>query len=195
MKESAALTNTVIKNKALVKPSRLVSLAVFISLGLITYRIEAQFLAGGAFPGVKFGLANIFTLLVLFYFGPLEALVVLFGRVFAASLITGSLMQPAFIFSFAGALASWICVIATYRAFFGIFSFAGISVIGAIAHNLAQLCVASIIVGNSGVWTLMPAFLVSGVFFGAVNGILVNMVVNRVPRTAVRRDRLAESSC
>ncbi|MCL2107425.1 MAG: Gx transporter family protein [Oscillospiraceae bacterium] len=56
----------------------------------------------------------------------------------------------------------------------------GVSVIGGVAHNLAQLACAALIMQTPGVLWSAPALIVFGVISGAVTGMLVRRVGKRI---------------
>lgn len=168
------------EQRLLSRPSRIVSLSVFIALSIIIFFVEAQFAVSGAVPTVKFGFANILVMLVLYYYGPSEALIVAMGRVVGSALLGGTLLQPVFLFSLAGAVVSFAAIVAAYQFLYPALSFIGISVFGAVLHNLAQMGVAAVLIGSGGIWNLLPLLLVSGALFGTLNGIAVNMVTAKL---------------
>lgn len=120
------------------------------------------------FPGAKLGLSNIITLLCLLEFGFKDTFKILTVRVILSSMFAGPL--TAFFFSIAGG----------YLSLFGMylaskiqgFSMIGISLVGAICHNVGQLIVASIMISNIRMMTYLPfmlgASVVTGIFIGFV---------------------------
>ena len=68
----------------------------------------------------------------------------------------GTFMSPAFYLSMSGSLISCIVMIGVYRPL-GNISIVGVSVIGALTHNLAQLAVAYfILIRHGGIYFLLP---------------------------------------
>ncbi len=128
-------------------------------------------------PGVKPGLANIVTLLVLLRYDWGTAAWVTLLRVLAVSMLVGQFLAPGFILSLSGALASllllflatpWVRSVSTW------FGPVTLSVLAAIAHTMAQLLVVRLwLVPSPGVWVLAPVFLGAALFFGTLNGLIV----------------------
>jgi len=123
-------------------------------------------------PGVKPGLGNIVTLVVLARWGWREAAWVSLLRVFAASLLLGQFLAPGFFLSLSGALASLAALGGAMwlpRRWFGPVSQ---SIFAAFAHIGAQLVVVRLwLAPHDGVFYLTPIFAAAAVIFGLVNGL------------------------
>lgn len=125
-------------------------------------------------PGFKLGLANIITLYVVVNFGMRDAISVSILRTTLGSLLGGTFMTPTFFFSFAGGLASAIVMALFYKYGSRLFSMLGISLIGAVTHNVAQLMVASVVIETVSIFAYLPYMLFlalpTGAFVGLVTG-------------------------
>lgn len=71
----------------------LVTLAMFTTMALVIFVVEAQIPVPVPIPGIKLGLANIITLFVLQKYRVRDALAVLVLRIFLGSLFTGTLVS------------------------------------------------------------------------------------------------------
>ena len=71
----------------------LVTLAIFTTMALVIFVVEAQIPVPVPIPGIKLGLANIITLFVLQKYRVRDALAVLVLRIFLGSLFTGTLVS------------------------------------------------------------------------------------------------------
>ncbi|QTQ37128.1 Gx transporter family protein [Aromatoleum petrolei] len=124
-------------------------------------------------PGVKPGLANIVTLVVLARWGWRDAVWVALLRVFAGGLLLGQLFAPGFFLSLSGSLASLATLgLAMHlpRRWFGPVS---LSVFAAFAHIGGQLLLARLwLVPHDGVFYLVPVFALAATVFGLVNGLV-----------------------
>jgi len=123
-------------------------------------------------PGVKPGLANIVTLVVLQQLGLRAAIWVSLLRVVAGSLILGTFLSPSFVLSLSGALAS-LAVLAAVRflpaAWFGPVTF---SITAAYAHIAGQLAVVYVwLMPHLGLLYFVPLFAAAALLFGTVNGL------------------------
>ena len=134
-------------------------------------------------PGVKPGLANIITLLVLLRYDWVTAAWVTILRVFAVSLLVGQFLAPGFVLSLGGAIASLLVLylalplVRHLPAWFGPIT---LSLLAALAHMLTQLLIVRLwLVPSPGVWVLAPVFIGAALLFGTLNGLIVAWL--RVP--------------
>ncbi len=126
----------------------------------------------------RFGFANIIGLATLYLFGFKDALFITLGRIFLGSLATGLFGSPAFLLSLAGGLSAILTMGLAYRLGSRFFSEIGISLIGAVAHNSAQLVVAYfILVRNRGIFLLFPMMLVAAIVTGFLNGLAARFFI------------------
>lgn len=124
-------------------------------------------------PGVKPGLANIVTLVVLARYGWRMAAWVSLLRVMAGSLLFGNFLTPGFFLSLSGAVLS-LSVLAFARLlparWFGPVSH---SILAAFAHIGGQLLVVYLwLIPHAGVAYLIPVFATAALVFGTVNGLI-----------------------
>jgi heptaprenyl diphosphate synthase len=124
-------------------------------------------------PGVKPGLANIVTLIVLARYGWRVAAWVSLLRVMAGSLLFGNFLTPGFFLSLSGAVLSLI-VLAFARhlpaSWFGPVSH---SIYAAFAHITGQMLVVYLwLIPHAGIAYLIPVFATAALVFGTVNGLI-----------------------
>lgn len=124
-------------------------------------------------PGVKPGIANIITLIVLHQFGIKTAVWVSLLRVFASSLLLGQFLTPTFLLSLSGAVCSLaILAVANQlpKKYFGLVS---LSIFAAFAHIAGQLIVVRLwLIPHASVAYLVPIFAAAALFFGLINGLI-----------------------
>ena len=124
-------------------------------------------------PGVKPGLANIVTLVVLLRYGWDTAVWVSALRVLAGSLLLGTFLAPGFFLSFAGTTLSLLVLgVARYLPprWFGPVS---LSILAAFAHIGGQLLLARAwLIPHDGVFLLTPLFAAAALVFGTINGLI-----------------------
>jgi heptaprenyl diphosphate synthase len=124
-------------------------------------------------PGIKPGLANIVTLLVLYQYGWRTAAWVVGLRIVAGALLLGTFLTPTFAMSLCGGMASlamlaWLVWLP--RAWFGP---VGLSVLAALAHMGAQLwLVGAWLMPGTSLAGLLPYFLGVAWITGLVNGLV-----------------------
>lgn len=130
-------------------------------------------------PGIKPGLANIVTLLVLKQYGLRTACWVVGLRVVAGSMLLGSFLTPGFMLSLGGAIASlavlWFANLLPER-YFGAVS---LSILAAFAHIGAQLLIVSLwLMPTVNVFYLSPVFAAAAWIFGLSNGLVAAYLLN-----------------
>lgn len=124
-------------------------------------------------PGVKPGLANIVTLIVLARYGWRTAVWVSLLRVLAGSLLFGNFLTPGFFLSFSGALLSLLVLGLARHLPVRIFGPVSHSVLAAFAHISGQMAVVYLwLIPNAGIAYLIPIFAAAALVFGTVNGLV-----------------------
>lgn len=135
-------------------------------------------------PGVKPGLANIVTLLVLYRYGFGTAAWVTGLRIVAGGLLLGHLFSPGFFLSLSGGVMS-LCMLALAQwlppRWFGPVT---LSVLAAFAHICGQLLLARLwLITHDGVFMLAPIFFAAALFFGIINGLIVARLIGEAETT------------
>jgi heptaprenyl diphosphate synthase len=163
------------------RTKKLALLAMFVSVALVLHVVENLLPVPYIAPGVKLGLANIISLMAIIIFGFKEALIIVLLRTFLGSLLGG--VPSSFFFSAAGGFLSTIVMYIMYRWAGTKFSPVGISVAGAVAHNIGQLFVASIIVENFGLYFYLPVLMISAIITGTFIGFTVNYLKELIKKS------------
>lgn len=161
-----------------------VLLAILVSQALVLSIIESWIPVPVPVYGVKLGLANIITVIVIVFFGLRETCSVVVARTILTSIFVGQGFSY-FLFSIAGGLLSALVMSMLYRVRPGFFSITGISLAGAVAHNIGQIIVAGIIMKDFAVVMYLPVLLVSG----CITGFFVGLVSNYL-KTALEKARV-----
>lgn len=123
-------------------------------------------------PGVKLGLANIVTVFALYELGALPALLILIGRCFLGALFAGNF--NALLFSLMGGVLAMLVMIALKHL--PALSIYGVSIGGAAAHNVGQICAAMITLGNTLVLGYLPLLLAVSLFTGTLTGFVSSLL-------------------
>ena len=79
-------------------------LAALVAIGLLLFLFEA--FIPRPVPWLKFGIANIATLIALYWYGAAAALLVALSRILIGALFTGNILTPGFLLSFSVSGAS-----------------------------------------------------------------------------------------
>ncbi len=143
-------------------------LALFTTLALAIYSIEAALPTLVPIPGVKLGLANIITLLVLRYLSAKDAFGVLITRILIATLLFGQAMS--LLYSLAGGVLCLLIMTLFNKLLQGHFLFLT-SIFGALAHNAGQLVVAVILTSSIAPLSYIPFFIIAACITGLFTGL------------------------
>lgn len=147
---------------------RVTNLALLVSLGLVLSIIESALPPLFPVPGARLGLANIATVIALYMFGPVIAIEVTVVRTVLGGLLRGSVIG--LFLGFAGGLASTLVMIALFLLVDRYVSVIGVSVAGAVTHNVVQLSAAFLLVGHSALFLYLPYMVLvsvpTGLFVG-----------------------------
>ena len=131
-------------------------------------------------PGVKPGLANIVTLVVLARFGLRAAAWVSLLRVVAGSLLLGTFLSPTFMLSFSGSLFSLAALAAAHTLPARWFGPVTHSLCAALAHIAGQIAVVYFwLIPHAGVAYLFPLFAMAALLFGTINGVAAAYLLAR----------------
>ncbi len=158
---------------------KMVHLAMLTSVGLGLHIIESMIpnpFAALA-PGAKLGLANIVGLITLAIYGLKYALAVNLLRSLIGGLASGAIISM--IYSMSGAFVSTLLMWIVYKTCRKYFSLIGVSVFGALGHNIAQLTVASIIIKNPKLFAYLPVLMLTSIFTGIFIGITANYTLGK----------------
>lgn len=151
------------------EPSRRVGyVGLLVSMGLVFQILESFLPPLLPLPGAKLGLANLATVIALFFLGPGSALEVTLLRCLLGGFLRGSFIGLAL--STGGGVAAWAAMSFLYLLHPLPFSVVGISVMGAVAHNSAQLGIAMLLINFVGIYHYLPYLLLvalpTGIFIG-----------------------------
>lgn len=150
------------------KIKKLTTLALFTALALIIFTVESAIPPPVPIPGVKLGLANIITLVLLKNYPARDAFAVLVMRILLSAFFFAQAVS--LIYSLAGGLLCFGVMWAVNRLLQGRFLFLT-SVFGGIFHNLGQLGAAYLITRTAGVAVYLPFLVVIGTATGLFTGL------------------------
>lgn len=153
-------------------------IAKLAALAISLHVLEAVF--PSPLPGVKPGIANVVVLYVLYRYGLNAAIWVSLLRVVTSSLLLGQFLSPTFLLSLSGAVLSLLVLTIVARLPQQYFSAVSLSIFAAMAHVTGQLLLVRYwLIPHASVLTLVPVFLAAAVFFGLVNGLIVNQLIHQ----------------
>jgi len=166
---------------------KLTRMALLTGIALIIFVIELQIPNPFPIPGVKLGLANIVTVYAVYRYSAGEAAMIVFCRIFLASIFGGNMMALAYSLSGSALCLSGMLLLkkAVDERHLWLSS-----VLGAVLHNSGQIAMAVMIVGRSALM-YFPFLLVSGCLAGGFTGYCAQLLTGRLKETS-RSNKLAK---
>ncbi|MBR3596141.1 MAG: Gx transporter family protein [Clostridia bacterium] len=157
------------------KVFRIAATGILCALALAFSFAEKMLLTAFPLPmGIKPGLSNIIVMFTCSTLGLVPALGLALGKAVFASFLSGA--SAGFI-SLCGGIFSVLTMYVTLRISKGRISYTGISVMSSVMHNTGQLTAASVIAGSPLFAGFYPVLLISGIIFGTVTGITLNVTM------------------
>ncbi len=148
--------------KHLVQGAVLTSLAL--ALSYMERFIPLQLLI--PLPGVKLGLANVVSLIALYFLGTKSAFAILVLRCFLGAVFGGGI--TGLLFSLTGGLLSMTVMALCKNA--PLLSVYGVSILGAAAHNVGQILAAMVLMHSIYIGMYLPYLLAVAIFTGLATG-------------------------
>jgi heptaprenyl diphosphate synthase len=162
------------------KLNKMIFISILVSIGLALSVLESAIPLPIAMPGARLGLSNMVVLVTLIVFGFKDGIRVSVLKSTVLMLITGSISS--FIYSLSGAILSSIMMYIAFRFFSRVFSLIGVSIIGALSHNFAQVSVASAMMNNLRIYTYLPFLMLMSLFTGYFVGLTSIYIVKNLKR-------------
>ena len=162
-----------------IKAKTLAFLGVCTAFAMILAYVEAILPpVFAAVPGIKMGLPNVIIVFLLYRGGSLCASVVSVLRIILVSVLFGNAM--AFMYSIAGGLLSLAVMILLKKLRF--LSTVGVSVAGAVTHNLGQILMAMLLLDTSELSYYMVVLAITGTIAGISIGLCGALLIKRIPK-------------
>ena len=165
------------------KTKKMIFLGLMVSYSLVLYIIETYIPNPliAIFPGAKLGLSNIITLVSLIILGVKDTCIILTVRIILSSIFAGPISY--LLFSAGGAYLSLICMHLANKI--KGFSLIGVSITGAIGHNIGQLLVASIIIQNINIIGYLPFMLITSLITGMFVGLVSKYCFHKFTKKSI----------
>ncbi len=162
------------------KTKKIAFLAVFTSFAIVLSIVESMIPVPIPIPGVKLGLANVVSIMIIVLYGPFDAFTILTVRCLLGMIYSGNPIS--FALSYTGGILSIIIMFILYKSFGKYLSIWSISVTGAIFHNIGQIIAAIIIMKDFAIVSYLPVLLVSGIITGVLTGIASQNLLLRIKK-------------
>lgn len=136
------------------------------------YIVENLIMSALPVPFLRIGLANVVLLYLVYHRYILAAFVVTVAKTIIGALATFSLLSPTLPLSLGGGLAA-VAIMSLGLFIRPRLSMFGISILGALAHNGMQLCLARmLIIRSSSLFVLTPILIFLALFSGIITAYL-----------------------
>lgn len=124
-------------------------------------------------PFLKLGLANIVVVLLMAEKQYSSAFTVALLKTLGGGLFTGTLFSPTTVMSLSGTVVAFGVMLVCFQPFWR-FSIIGVSMAGAVAHNMAQLTVVRfLLIRENSIFYLTPFLILTGIGTGLLIGYIV----------------------
>ena len=153
------------------KTRKIAYLGMLMALALVLSYVESLIPFAVGIPGVKLGLTNIVTVIMLYIASPMETFLLCVFR----AVLSGFMFGNAFsiIYSLAGCILSFIVMYLLKKS-------DKFSLVGGVCHNIGQIIVAAIVLSTYSVVYYIPVLLVAGCITGLVIGTVASQVLLRI---------------
>ena len=155
------------------KSTKLTKIALLSAAALVMGYIESL-LPPLFLPGIKLGLSNIVLLFALYNMDKSSAVFIMLIKVLVSSLLFSGM--NVFFYSLSGGILSLLVMFLFKNKYFSI---VGVSILGGIFHNIGQLLVAGIVLGQNALY-YFPVLLVSGAIMGFLTGITCRQLLKHI---------------
>ncbi len=156
---------------------RLTAAALFTSFALILAYIEAILPISPPIPGIKLGLPNLATLLMLYSLGAPYAAAVALLRILLAGLLFGSPFT--LLYSLAGGLLAYLGMLLCRLLRAPIIL---ASLVGAVLHSVGQIAVACLVTQTPELIAYLPYMLFASVVTGVLIGVAGKLLLRYIPK-------------
>ncbi len=167
------------KSERSLSPGKLTVLSLMTALSLMIFFLESLLPSPVPIPGIKLGLSNIVTLILLNRYGAREALPVLLCRILLSCFFFSQAVSLAY--SLTGGLFC-LLTMTVIQALLQKRFLCLTSIFGAIAHNIGQMTVALALTRVPGVLAYLPFLMISAAVTGLFTGLCAHFSLQRLPR-------------
>ena len=164
--------------KTPVNTRKITALSLLATMALALYAVESALPPIVPIPGIKLGLANIITLVVLWKYSARDAFSVLLVRILLATMFFGQAIS--LLYSLSGGLLCLLAMLLVKQLLHGHYLFLA-SMTGAVFHNLGQIAIAFLLTGVPAVLVYLPFLLLSGLVTGLFIGLCARFTLHFLP--------------
>ena len=161
------------------RTNKMVKISLFLAISLIIHYLESLIPLPLPLPGVKLGLANCISLVVLCLYSEKDYIVFNVFKVFMVALLrTG--FGTAFFIGLSGTLLSTIFTLLVYKI--RKVSIYGLSVVGAIFHSVGQVLMVMILYNSVYMINYLVILVVASIISGLVTAFVASTSLSKLPK-------------
>jgi heptaprenyl diphosphate synthase len=153
---------------------RVALVGVFTALAMIFSYVEVLIPFNFGIPGVKLGIANLVIVAGLYFLRLPEVWFISMLRILLTGILFGNGMS--LLYSFSGGILSLLLMMLFQRI--NCCSIVGVSMIGAVCHNIGQVSVAVCVTKTASIFYYLPILMITGVVTGTILGIVAGKVLS-----------------
>ena len=162
----------------IVKPrNKTIEYGVYLGLALILSYAESMIPFSFGLPGLKLGLTNLIVVIMLYNNDAYGAISVSLIRIILSGILFGNPFS--ILYSLGGGLLSFLVMLLLKKT--KQFQLITVSIAGGFFHNLGQILIASIVVGNTGLFFYFPILGFGGMVTGFFIGYIALELLHRLP--------------
>ncbi|MEG1858493.1 MAG: Gx transporter family protein [Pseudoflavonifractor sp.] len=162
-------------------------LALLTAVAVVLGYIERLIPMPGGIPGIKLGLANTVLLYAIYLLDTKSAVILMLLKVGLTGLMYGGV--SAMLFSLGGGVLSLAMMLLVKTVSGSKISIVGVSVVGAVFHNVGQVAVAAIMVSTAALMAYVPFLLVAAVITGVLTGIAAKYAIHGLEAAGQGREK------
>ncbi|RJV48098.1 heptaprenyl diphosphate synthase [Coprococcus sp. AF19-8AC] len=156
---------------------RITYTGMFVAIAMVFSYLESMIPVNIAVPGIKLGLANMVTIVVMYRLRISDAWIVSLVRVALSSLLFGNM--TVMVYSMAGAVLSLLVMTLCRKK--DLFGLLGTSILGGVSHNAGQIAMAALLMKSGNIMLYMPVLCISGTIAGVCIGLAGAVLVRKLP--------------
>lgn len=156
-------------------------LAFLTATASVVYIVESLIFRILPLPFLRLGLSNIVALYLIWHRHIFSAIAVNLAKSLIGGMATFTLLSPSVILSLGGGLIA-VLAMAMGLVIRPRLSITGISILGAVSHNLTQLFLARIVLfNNDGLFVLTPILILFGLISGIITAYICFIIEHQIP--------------
>lgn len=159
---------------------KICELSLLLAFGVIFSYVESLIPLPLPIPGIKLGLANIISIVILYWYSPKEYLFIGLLRVLIVGLLRNGIVSISFVLSLSGYLLSSLVTLVLY--YFKKFSIYSLSVCSAVSHVIGQMIIVLLVYETKELIFYLPFLLMASFLSGIIISIISCVFLQRMDK-------------